>query len=53
MAKEKKATGDSSKKRTRKTPVAAAEAILARTVKDKIADDLIMEGIADLKARRN
>ena len=33
--------------------VAAAEAILARTVKDKIADDLIMEGIADLKARRN
>jgi F-type H+-transporting ATPase subunit b len=33
--------------------VAAAEAILARTVKDKIANDLIMEGIADLKARRN
>ena len=33
--------------------VAAAEAILARTVKDKISDDLIMEGIADLKARRN
>src|SRR3974390_38290 len=30
--------------------VAAAEAILARTVKDRIADDLIMEGIADLKA---
>ena len=29
--------------------VAAAETILARTVKDKVADDLIAKGVADLK----
>jgi F-type H+-transporting ATPase subunit b len=33
--------------------VAAAEAILARTVKDKVADDLIAKGIADLKGKLN
>jgi F-type H+-transporting ATPase subunit b len=31
--------------------VAAAESILARTVKDKVADNLLAEGIADLKAK--
>jgi F-type H+-transporting ATPase subunit b len=33
--------------------VAAAEAILTRTVKDKVADDLITKGIADLKGKFN
>jgi F-type H+-transporting ATPase subunit b len=33
--------------------VAAAGSILARTVKDKVADNLIAEGIADLKAKLN
>ena len=33
--------------------VAAAEVILARTVKDKVADDLVMDGIADLRARQS
>jgi F-type H+-transporting ATPase subunit b len=33
--------------------VAAAETILARTVKDKVADDLIAKGIADLKGQLN
>ncbi len=33
--------------------VAAAESILARAVKDKVADTLLTEGIADLKARLN
>jgi F-type H+-transporting ATPase subunit b len=33
--------------------VAAAETILARTVKDKVADDLIAKGIADLKGKLN
>jgi F-type H+-transporting ATPase subunit b len=33
--------------------VAAAEMILARTVKDKVADDLIAKGIADLKGKLN
>ena len=33
--------------------VAAAESILARTVKDKVADNLLAEGIADLKAKLN
>jgi F-type H+-transporting ATPase subunit b len=31
--------------------VAAAESILSRTVKDKVADNLLAEGIADLKAK--
>jgi F-type H+-transporting ATPase subunit b len=31
--------------------VAAAGSILARTVKDKVADNLLAEGIADLKAK--
>jgi F-type H+-transporting ATPase subunit b len=33
--------------------VAAAEAILSRTVKDKVADDLLAKGIADFKAKLN
>jgi F-type H+-transporting ATPase subunit b len=33
--------------------VAAAETILTRTVKDKVADDLISKGIADLKGKLN
>jgi len=33
--------------------VAAAETILARTVKDKVADGLIAKGIADLKGKLN
>jgi F-type H+-transporting ATPase subunit b len=33
--------------------VAAAEAILARTVKDHVADKLITQGIADVKAKLN
>ena len=33
--------------------VAAAEIILAHTVKDKVADDLIAKGIADLKGNLN
>ena len=33
--------------------VAAAETILTRTVKDKVADDLITHGIADLKGKLN
>ena len=33
--------------------VAAAEAILTRTVKDKVADDLLAKGIADFKAKLN
>jgi F-type H+-transporting ATPase subunit b len=33
--------------------VAAAETILTRTVKDKVADDLIAKGIADLKGKLN
>jgi F-type H+-transporting ATPase subunit b len=33
--------------------VAAAGSILARTVKDKVADNLLAEGIADLKAKLN
>ena len=33
--------------------VAAAETILGRTVKDKVADDLITKGIADLKGKLN
>jgi F-type H+-transporting ATPase subunit b len=33
--------------------VAAAESILARTVRDKVADNLLAEGIADLKAKLN
>src|SRR5499427_1785954 len=35
------------------TAVAAAETILGRTVKDKVADDLITKGIADLKGKLN
>jgi F-type H+-transporting ATPase subunit b len=33
--------------------VAAAESILARTVKDTVADNLITQGIADAKAKLN
>ena len=33
--------------------VVAAEAILGRTVKDKVADDLIAKGIADIKGKLN
>jgi F-type H+-transporting ATPase subunit b len=33
--------------------VAAAETILTRTVKDRVADDLIAKGIADLKGKLN
>jgi F-type H+-transporting ATPase subunit b len=33
--------------------VAAAERILARTVKDKVADDLLAKGIADVRAKLN
>jgi F-type H+-transporting ATPase subunit b len=33
--------------------VAAAETILASTVKDKVADDLLTKGIADIKAKLN
>jgi F-type H+-transporting ATPase subunit b len=33
--------------------VAAAGSILARTVKDKVADNLLAEGIADLEAKLN
>jgi F-type H+-transporting ATPase subunit b len=33
--------------------VAAAETILTRTVKNKVADDLISKGIADLKSKLN
>jgi F-type H+-transporting ATPase subunit b len=33
--------------------VAAAEKILTRTVKDKIADDLLAKGIADFRAKLN
>jgi len=33
--------------------VAAAETILTRTVKSKVADDLITKGIADLKSKLN
>jgi F-type H+-transporting ATPase subunit b len=33
--------------------VAAAESILTRTVKDKVADDLIGKGIAELKGKLN
>ena len=33
--------------------VAAAETILTRTVKDKVADDLVAKGIADLKGKLN
>ena len=33
--------------------VAAAESILARTVKGEVAETLISNGIADLKARLN
>jgi F-type H+-transporting ATPase subunit b len=33
--------------------VAAAERILTRTVKDKIADDLLAKGIADFRAKLN
>jgi F-type H+-transporting ATPase subunit b len=33
--------------------VAAAEAILTHTVKDKVADDLIAKGIADVKGKLN
>src|SRR6266487_773634 len=33
--------------------VAAAERILARTVKDKVADDLLANGIADVRAKLN
>jgi F-type H+-transporting ATPase subunit b len=32
---------------------AAAEVILGRTVKDKVADDLIAKGVAELKAKFN
>ena len=32
---------------------AAAKTILARTVKDKVADDLLAKGIADLKGKLN
>ncbi len=32
---------------------AAAEMILSRTVKDKVADDLIAKGIADIKGKLN
>jgi F-type H+-transporting ATPase subunit b len=35
------------------TAVAAAETILAHTVKDKVADGLIAKGIADLKGKLN
>jgi F-type H+-transporting ATPase subunit b len=33
--------------------VAAAETILSRSVKDKLADDLLAKGIADFKAKLN
>jgi F-type H+-transporting ATPase subunit b len=33
--------------------VAAAEKILTRTVKDKVADDLLAKGIADFRAKLN
>ncbi len=33
--------------------VAAAETILTRTVKGKVADDLIAKGIADVKGKLN
>jgi F-type H+-transporting ATPase subunit b len=33
--------------------VAAAERILTHTVKDKVADDLVAQGIADLKSKLN
>jgi F-type H+-transporting ATPase subunit b len=33
--------------------VAAAETILTRTVKNKVADDLISKGIADVKSKLN
>jgi F-type H+-transporting ATPase subunit b len=33
--------------------IAAAGSILARTVKDKVADNLLAEGIADLKSKLN
>ena len=33
--------------------VAAAEAILTRSVKGKVADDLLAKSIADLKAKLN
>ena len=33
--------------------VAAAEKVLAKTVKGKVADDLIAKGIADLKSKLN
>ena len=33
--------------------VAAAKTILTRTVKDKVADDLLAKGIADLKGKLN
>ena len=33
--------------------VAAAKTILARTVKDKVADDLLAKGIADFKGKLN
>ena len=33
--------------------VAAAERILTHTVKGKVADDLIVKGIADLKGKLN
>jgi F-type H+-transporting ATPase subunit b len=33
--------------------VAAAEKILTRTVKDKVADDLLAKGIADVRAKLN
>ena len=33
--------------------VAAAETILARTVKDKVADDLARQGIDDVEAKLN
>jgi F-type H+-transporting ATPase subunit b len=33
--------------------VAAAETILTRTVKGKVADDLIAKGIADVKRKLN
>jgi F-type H+-transporting ATPase subunit b len=32
---------------------AAAETILSRAVKDKVGDDLIAKGIADLKGKLN
>jgi F-type H+-transporting ATPase subunit b len=32
---------------------AAAKTILTRTVKDKVADDLLAKGIADLKGKLN